>query len=160
MKQQIDNIFKVVWIANNILNQNKMQRAAMVNLIHCNIHGVTASNQKQLWCVCIDASILGGNSHVISIVLQSRNNRISEKVLASHFIFYLGCMHHGQIPPGQTRRVTRWFISMTKEVIHQIIHHNTCLFGRNAATTMEFGDACLKETISVTREIHNINDIA
>jgi hypothetical protein len=34
VKQQLDNIFKVVWIANNILNQNKLQRAARVNLIH------------------------------------------------------------------------------------------------------------------------------
>jgi hypothetical protein len=47
-----------------------------------------------------------------------------------------------------------------KEVIHQNIPHNTCLFGCNAATTLEFGDACLKETLSITGEIHKINDIA
>jgi hypothetical protein len=43
--QQIDNIYKVVWITNKILNQSIMLRAARVNLIHCNIQGVTASNQ-------------------------------------------------------------------------------------------------------------------
>ena len=44
-----------------------------------------------------------------------------------------------------------------EEVIHHIISHNSCLFGRNttATATLEFGDACLKEAVSVTREIHN-----
>jgi hypothetical protein len=37
VKEQIDNIFEVVWIANNILNQNVMQGAEMINLIHCAI---------------------------------------------------------------------------------------------------------------------------
>ena len=49
--------------------------------------------------------------------------------------------------------------TMKKEVIHQIIPHNTCLFNRKARTTLEFGDACIKETVSITGDIHD-RDIA
>ncbi len=43
--QQIDNIFRVVWIAIKILIQSVMLRAARVNLINCYIQGVTARDQ-------------------------------------------------------------------------------------------------------------------
>jgi hypothetical protein len=46
-----------------------------------------------------------------------------------------------------------------KELIHQIIPHITCLFNCKSQTILEFGDACIKETVSVTRDIHN-RDIA
>ncbi len=48
---------------------------------------------------------------------------------------------------------------LKKEVIHQIIPHITCLFNRKSQTTLEFGDACIKETVFVTGDIHN-RDIA
>jgi hypothetical protein len=38
----------------------------------------------------------------------------------------------------------------TMEVIHQKIPHITYLFNRNSGTILEFGSACIKETVSVT----------
>ena len=43
----------------------------------------------------------------------------------------------------------------TMEVIHQKIPHITYLFNRNSGTILEFGYACIKETVSVTGNIHN-----
>ena len=43
----------------------------------------------------------------------------------------------------------------TMEAIHQIILHITYLFNRKSGTILEFGYACIKETVSVTGNIHN-----
>jgi hypothetical protein len=47
----------------------------------------------------------------------------------------------------------------TMEVIQQIIPHIACLFNRKRQTILEFGYAGIKETVSVTGNIHN-RDIA
>ena len=47
----------------------------------------------------------------------------------------------------------------TMEVIHQIVPHIACLFNRKSQTILEFGYACIKETVSITGSIHN-RDIA
>ncbi len=159
--QQIDNIFRVVWIAIKFLIQSVMLRAARVNLINCNIQGVIARDQTYFRCVCIDASIHIGKSHVMSIVHKSRNDRISGKGLLSQFSLDFRRMMHGQITPSQTIQVAWywWVASVKKEITHQIIPHITCLFNRKSQTILEFGDACIKETVSVSGNIHN-RDIA
>jgi hypothetical protein len=43
----------------------------------------------------------------------------------------------------------------TTEVIHQLNSHIACLFNRKRLTILEFGYAGIKETVSVTRNIHN-----
>ena len=40
-----------------------------------------------------------------------------------------------------------------------MIPHNTCLFNRKSHTFLKMGDACIRETVSVTGDIDNI-DIA
>jgi hypothetical protein len=47
----------------------------------------------------------------------------------------------------------------TMEVIHQLHSHIACLFNRKRRTILEFGYAGIKETVSVTGNIHN-RDIA
>ena len=51
---------------------------------------------------------------------------------------------------------------MTKEVIHNVIPHIDCLFNCKIGKIeqiLEMGCACMKETVSVTGNIHN-RDIA
>ncbi len=50
--------------------------------------------------------------------------------------------------------------TMKKEVIQKIIPCIiTCFFNGKRRTILEFGDACIKETVSVTGDINN-RDIA
>ena len=50
--------------------------------------------------------------------------------------------------------------TMKKEVIQKIIPRiSTCFFNGKSRTILEFGDACIKETVSVTGDINN-RDIA
>ena len=55
--------------------------------------------------------------------------------------------------------MAKWMKMETMEVIHQIIPHIAFLFNRKSQTILEFGYACIKETVSVTGNIHN-RDIA
>jgi hypothetical protein len=59
---------------------------------------------------------------------------------------------------GAWRMVKRMKMG-TMEVIHQIVPHIACLFNRKSQTILEFGYACIKETVSITGSIHN-RDIA
>jgi hypothetical protein len=58
-----------------------------------------------------------------------------------------------------TWRMVKLMKMGTMEVIHQIIPHVACLFNRKRQTVLDFGYACIKESVSVTGNIHN-RDIA
>ena len=61
--------------------------------------------------------------------------------------------HQGMV--GSVALVKRMKMG-TMEVIHQIIPHIACLFNHKSRTILEFGYACIKETVSVTGNIHSI----